>query len=174
MPPAAVPLPKEIPVPEDEPQFGIRTILLGAPGSGKGTQAARLMKKFCVCHLSTGDMLRAEISSGSKLGQDLKKVMDEDKPKEFKHLWQNLNLTSTILITFQFTGEPLIRRSDDNVNALKKRLDSYNKQTKPLVHYYTAQGVHHRIDASKHADEVFDTLVKKFTAIKMKDKVMFI
>lgn len=42
-------------------------------------QAAWLKDRFCVCHLSTGDMLRAEISSGSKLGTQLKKVMDEGK-----------------------------------------------------------------------------------------------
>lgn len=38
-----------------------------------------LKKKYCVCHLSTGDMLRAEISSGSKLGTQLKKIMDEGR-----------------------------------------------------------------------------------------------
>lgn len=36
-----------------------------------------LKEKFCVCHLSTGDMLRAEIATGSKLGVELKKVIDE-------------------------------------------------------------------------------------------------
>ena len=38
-----------------------------------------LKEKYCVCHLSTGDMLREEISSGSKLGGELKKIMDEGK-----------------------------------------------------------------------------------------------
>ena len=55
---------------------GIRAILLGPPGAGKGTQAPWLVEKYKVCHLSTGDMLRNEVSSGSPLGSQLKKVMD--------------------------------------------------------------------------------------------------
>ena len=57
-------------------ESGIRAILLGPPGAGKGTQAPWLVEKYKVCHLSTGDMLRAEVSSGSPLGSQLKKVMD--------------------------------------------------------------------------------------------------
>lgn len=53
------------------------------------------------------------------------------------------------------TGEPLIRRSDDNVDALKKRLDTYHKQTKPLADYYGIKGLHFKIDAAKSANEVF-------------------
>lgn len=64
-------------LPEGRKREGnVRAILLGPPGAGKGTQAPWLVEKYNVCHLSTGDMLRAEVSSGSDLGTKVKKVMD--------------------------------------------------------------------------------------------------
>ncbi len=54
----------------------MRLVLLGAPGSGKGTQAARLKDHLQVPHISTGDLLRAEVAAGSPLGQQAKAVMD--------------------------------------------------------------------------------------------------
>ncbi|MFC7301292.1 adenylate kinase [Cognatiluteimonas weifangensis] len=53
----------------------MRLVLLGAPGSGKGTQAARLKQHLQVPHISTGDLLRAEVAAGSKLGLAAKEVM---------------------------------------------------------------------------------------------------
>ena len=51
-------------------------VLLGAPGAGKGTQAAKLVEEFSTPHISTGDMLRAAVAAGTELGQKAKSYMD--------------------------------------------------------------------------------------------------
>lgn len=51
-------------------------VLLGAPGAGKGTQAAKLVEEFGVAHISTGDILRAAVSAGTPLGLEAKTYMD--------------------------------------------------------------------------------------------------
>lgn len=55
----------------------MRMILIGPPGAGKGTQAPRIKDKYCVCHLATGDMLRAQVAKKTPLGREAKKIMDQ-------------------------------------------------------------------------------------------------
>ncbi len=183
----------------------MRLILLGAPGAGKGTQAAFIIGKFGIPQISTGDMLRAAIKAGTPLGLEAKKFMDAgalvpddviiglvkerikqpDAAKGF--LFDGFPRTipqadamksagvmldhvveidvddaeivkrlsgrrvhpasgRTYHLIFNppkvagkddLTGEDLVQRADDTEATVKKRLEVYHSQTKPLVAYYS-------------------------------------
>ena len=55
----------------------MRIIMLGAPGAGKGTQAAQVAKEYNIPHISTGDIFRANIKGGTELGKKAKTYMDQ-------------------------------------------------------------------------------------------------
>jgi len=71
-------------------------------------------------------------------------------------------------MTDDLTGEPLIQRSDDNAEALKKRLATYHKQTAPVVGYYQTTGIWKGIDASQEPGQVWKSLLAIFDGDKAK------
>ena len=182
----------------------MRLILLGAPGAGKGTQAAFICQHFGIPQISTGDMLRAAVKAGSPMGVAAKKVMDagglvsddiiiglvkeritmpdcatgflfDGFPRTIPQadamkaasvkldLVLEIDVPDTAIIErmsgrlfhvasgrsyhLKFnppkvaghddaTGDPLIQRDDDKEETVRKRLDVYQSQTRPLVDYY--------------------------------------
>jgi len=59
---------------QEKPALNI--VLIGPPGSGKGTQAPKIKDDLCLCHLATGDMLRDAVAAGTELGKQAKAIMD--------------------------------------------------------------------------------------------------
>ena len=181
----------------------LRLIILGAPGSGKGTISSRIVNEYQLNHLSSGDLLRANIQKGTQIGLKVKdlvakgqfvsddlitrivmpelsglksgwlldgyprtlqqcKTLDKQGVQvdrvinlnvpfdeiinRLKHRWihpasgrvYNLEFNPPkIMNQDDLTGETLIQRPDDQPEVVLKRLREYEKQTKPIVDYYT-------------------------------------
>jgi len=183
----------------------MRLILLGPPGSGKGTQAGFITRKFGIPQISTGDMLRAAANGGSPAALEAKRVMDSGKlvsdaiiialvmerlkqadcaagylfdgvprtipqaealrdakvaidcvleidvPAEeivLRMSGRRVHPASGRSYHVEFnppkaagkddlTGEPLVQRDDDREETVKKRLEVYHAQTRPLVDFYS-------------------------------------
>ena len=201
-------------------------MFLGPPGAGKGTQAKIVSAKYDIAHISTGDMLRTEMSNGTELGKKAKAVIDAgelvsddiiiamvksrlskadcengflldgfprtlDQAKALDEIVQldacvNIDVPDTFLVnricnrrvctqcgatysvkhlkdmTCEACGGPLIHRGDDTEDTVLNRIAVYNKQTKPLIDFYTEKGIVVNIDGTGSvegvAEMIFETL----------------
>ena len=165
-------------------------LLLGAPGSGKGTQGMILAERLGLPKITTGDLLRAAVKAGTPLGTEAKKFMDSGRlvPDAVilsmikEELAKPEAQTGAILDGFPRTAaqaelvdrtlgerglrlhhillldvpeEELVRRmterarvegrSDDTPEAIKTRLQVYQRDTAPLIAHYAQRGIVKRV-----------------------------
>ena len=100
----------------------LNSVIFGAPGSGKGTQSERIVEKYGINHISTGDVLRAEIKNGTELGKTAKGYIDQGQliPDELM-----IDILASVFDSFKdskgviFDGFP---RTIAQAEALKKML----------------------------------------------------
>ncbi len=200
----------------------MKLVLIGAPAAGKGTQARKLIDKYKLAYISTGDMLREEVSKGTALGLEAKSIMasgalvsdeliiaivrerikaddckngfildgfprtvvqaeklDEligsvDKaiyincPDEalLKRItarqtcpkcgasYNKISVPPKVPDICDVCGEKLTQRKDDTVEAGKARLETFHKQSEPLVDYYKKQNRLFEVDGMIGIDNV--------------------
>ncbi|RRT84059.1 hypothetical protein B296_00009771 [Ensete ventricosum] len=117
--------------------------MAGPPGSGKGTQSPIIKDEYCLCHLATGDMLRAAVAAKTPLGIKAKEAMDK------------------------VSREPLIQRKDDTAEVLKSRLEAFHRQTEPVscfvINYYNKKGVVAQLHAEKPPKDVTTEVLKSLS-----------
>mmetsp|Transcript_965 Transcript_965/g.1517 ORF Transcript_965/g.1517 Transcript_965/m.1517 type:complete len:250 (-) Transcript_965:428-1177(-) len=195
-----------------------RIIMIGPPGCGKGTQSPRIKYEHCLCHLATGDMLRAAVAARTPLGLEAKKAMESGalvtddlviglieeatkksacargfildgfprtvvQAQKLDEMLSRRGQTIDKVLDFQvpdnvlvervvgrlvhpasgrsyhekfappktpgqddITGEPLIKRKDDNADTLNARLDAFHQQTAPVILYYAQKVINLNAD----------------------------
>jgi len=214
----------------------MRIVLLGAPGAGKGTQCKRIVERYGLLHLSSGDILRKHRAAGTELGKKASNFMDTgalvpdliivemmidairkapvagfildgfprtvnqavELDKSLARSNQDIDVILNLQINDQLVagrmtgrrscpkcgaiyhivnlkpkvdqicdnnGTRLIQRPDDSPEVVANRLETYYRQTEPVVDYYKNNGTVYDIDAGKNADEVSTSIFERLDVL---------
>ena len=127
----------------------LNIVIFGAPGSGKGTQSERIVERYGINHISTGDVLRAEIKNGTELGKTAKGYIDQGQliPDELM-----IDILASVFDSFKdskgviFDGFP---RTIAQAEALKKMLAERGQDVTVMV------------DLEVPEDELMTRLIKR-------------
>ncbi|KAL6068625.1 Uridylate kinase [Balamuthia mandrillaris] len=190
-----------------EPTKPTIVFVLGGPGAGKGTVCARIVDDFGFVHLSAGDLLRAEMASGSQHGDMianmikegkivpsgvtvglLEKAMDNSPTRKFlidgfprnhenneafeKIVGPKVEVAFVLFLDCpeEVMQQRLLKRGetsgrgDDNLESIKKRFNTYQEQTRPVLEYYNGMDKVRRVASDKTPDEVYDEVASLFRA----------
>lgn len=185
-------------------------VLFGPPGAGKGTQAKVLEQKRGLPQLSTGDMLRKAIASGSELGQRVDAVLAKGdlvsddividiiaerlrkadcakgavfdgfprtiaQAEALDRLLAGLSRKIDLVVVLKVNEEILVdrvrqriaeghSRPDDNPETLRNRLQVYQKNTAPLIDYYSKQGKVVNVDGMAPIEAVTSAIANAIDA----------
>jgi adenylate kinase len=209
---------------------GVRLVVLGKQGAGKGTQCVRLSHHYVVPHISTGDMLRAAVKTGSALGLKVKETMDRGEllsddiimemvadrlsepdarargfildgcPRTVNQAevlaallnphpldlavdvevptvqvlrrlagrrvctdcGANYSVSSPPKVNWMcdVCGGEVIQREDDTEEAIRRRLELYERQTAPLIDWYEARGQLVKVNGTGSPDAVLRRIIR--------------
>ena len=214
----------------------MRIVLLGTPGAGKGTQCKRIVARYGLLHLSSGDILRRERAEGTELGRKAQEYMDSGAlvpdevivemmaeaikkapdtgfildgfPRTVNQAAEldesltsanqkmdailNLNINEQVVVqrmtgrrscpqcgavyhienlkpkvegVCDNDGNQLVQRPDDSAEVVANRLETYHRQTEPVVDYYRKNSsTVYEIDANNNIDEVSALIFEKLDA----------
>jgi adenylate kinase len=160
-------------------------LIMGPPGSGKGTQAERISERLGVVAISTGDIFRANVKGGTPLGVEARKYMDngdfvpdsvtnemvrnrlsQDDAKEgflldgYPRTVAQVDYLDGILGRARETG-----RSDDNEIVIRHRLDLYHQQTEAVVAKYASRRILTEVDGMGGIEDVTDSVMGSIDAV---------
>ncbi len=212
---------------------------MGAPGSGKGTQAQRLVQRFGIPQISTGDLLRSAVARGTDYGRRAKAAMDSgqlvvdeivlgiigerlaerDAARGFildgfprniaqaqalQKMLAGINAALDAVVLFEVNYDVIIRRisgrrscphcarvfnapsglagdaprcdqcadhphliqrPDDEEATVRRRLEVYERETRPLAQFYEKQGLLHTIDADAPVEDVTTRLIAALSSV---------